>query len=85
MDFHAPERRQVPPWPQDDGGRRHLQLQPDRLPGDQVPSALFVRIIKGAKDVEDGKAQSIAGLKKIDDYTLQITLENPVDLPYFLF
>ena len=31
------------------------------------PSARFVRIIKGAKDVEDGKAQSIAGLKKIDD------------------
>jgi peptide/nickel transport system substrate-binding protein len=54
-------------------------------PATKSPSALYVRIIKGAKDVEDGKAQSIAGLRKIDDSTLQITLENPVDLPYFLF
>ena len=54
-------------------------------PATKSPSALYVRIIKGAKDVEDGKAQTMAGLKKIDDSTLQITLENPVDLPYFLF
>jgi len=54
-------------------------------PATKSPSTLYVRIIKGAKDVEDGKAQSIAGLKKIDDFTLQITLENAVDLPYFLF
>ena len=49
------------------------------------PWATFVRIIKGAKGVEEGKAQSIPGLRKIDDFTLQITLENPVDLPYFLY
>lgn len=54
-------------------------------PATKSPSALYVRNIKGAKDVEDGKAQSIVGLKKIDNLTLQITLENPVDLPYFLF
>ncbi len=54
-------------------------------PATKSPSALYVRGIKGAKEVEDGKAQSIAGLKKIDDFTLQITLENPIDLPYFLF
>jgi peptide/nickel transport system substrate-binding protein len=54
-------------------------------PNTKSPSSLYVRIIKGAKDVEDGKAQSMAGLKKVDDFTLQITLENPVDLPYFLF
>jgi peptide/nickel transport system substrate-binding protein len=54
-------------------------------PAVKSPWATFVRIIKGAKEVEDGKAQSIAGLKKLDDYTLQITLENPVDLPYFLY
>jgi peptide/nickel transport system substrate-binding protein len=54
-------------------------------PATKSPSTLYVRIIKGAKDVEDGKAQSIAGLRKLDDFTLQITLENPVDLPYFLF
>ena len=35
--------------------------------------------------MEDGKAQSLDGLKKLDDFTLQITLENAVDLPYFLF
>jgi peptide/nickel transport system substrate-binding protein len=54
-------------------------------PATKSPSTLYVRIIKGAKDVEDGKAQTIAGLRKLDDSTLQITLENPVDLPYFLF
>ncbi|MFA5027803.1 MAG: ABC transporter substrate-binding protein, partial [Candidatus Methylomirabilota bacterium] len=55
------------------------------LPATKSPSTLYVRIIKGARAVEDGKAQSIAGLKKLDDFTLQITLEDPVDLPYFLF
>jgi peptide/nickel transport system substrate-binding protein len=54
-------------------------------PAIKSPSALYVRNIKGAKDVEDGKASTIAGLRKVDDFTLQITLENPVDLSYFLF
>ena len=39
----------------------------------------FVRIIKGAGDVIDGKAQTISGLKKIDDFTLQMTLADSVD------
>ena len=46
------------------------------------PSARFVRIIKGAKDVEDGKAEKIAGLRKVDDYVLEMILENPVDPSY---
>ena len=53
-------------------------------PATKSPSSQFIHVIKGAKEVQEGKAQSIAGLKKIDDLTLQISLENPVDLPYFL-
>ncbi len=45
----------------------------------------FIYIIKGAKDVQEGKSQEIAGLKKIDDLTFEMTLENPVDPKYFLF
>jgi len=54
-------------------------------PATKSPSSRYVRIIKGAKDVEDGKAQGISGLKKLDDFTLQITLESPANLPYSLF
>ena len=46
------------------------------------PSARFVRIIKGAKDFEEGKAQKIAGLRKIDNFTLEIAMERPVDAAY---
>ncbi|KIX10866.1 ABC transporter substrate-binding protein [Dethiosulfatarculus sandiegensis] len=45
----------------------------------------FVRPILGAKEVEDGKAKTIKGLKKIDDLTLEVTLTEPVDLKYYLF
>jgi peptide/nickel transport system substrate-binding protein len=48
-------------------------------------SARFVRVIKGAKDYEDGKANRISGLRKIDDATLEITMENPVDPSYTLY
>jgi peptide/nickel transport system substrate-binding protein len=48
-------------------------------PSLKSPSVRFVRIIKGAGDVIDGKAQTISGLKKIDDFTLQMTLADPVD------
>jgi peptide/nickel transport system substrate-binding protein len=41
-----------------------------------------IRNIQGAQDVLDGKATSISGLKKIDDYTLQITLAKPVNLSF---
>ncbi|MCX5917357.1 MAG: ABC transporter substrate-binding protein [Deltaproteobacteria bacterium] len=48
-------------------------------------SARFVRVIKGAKGYEDGKANKISGLRKIDDATLEITMENPVDPSYNLY
>ncbi len=49
------------------------------------PSARFVRVIKGAKDFEDGKAAKIAGLRKLDDFTLEITMDRPVDPAYTLY
>jgi peptide/nickel transport system substrate-binding protein len=48
------------------------------------PWVRFVRIIQGAGDVIDGKAQTISGLKKIDDFTLEITLQDPVDPSFSL-
>jgi peptide/nickel transport system substrate-binding protein len=49
------------------------------------PAATFIRFIKGAKEMEDGKADKISGLRKIDDYTLEISLVNPVDPAYNLY
>lgn len=49
------------------------------------PAAVDIRIIKGAKELEQGEVKTIAGLKKIDDYTLEITLVNPVDPSYNLY
>ncbi|MFI5342475.1 MAG: ABC transporter substrate-binding protein, partial [Candidatus Methylomirabilales bacterium] len=49
------------------------------------PSARFVRVIKGAKDFEDGKAARITGLRKLDDFTLEITMDRPVDPAYTLY
>lgn len=43
------------------------------------PCARYVRIVSGAKEMEDGTAQAISGMKKIDAYTVEITLENPID------
>ncbi|HSR10785.1 MAG TPA: ABC transporter substrate-binding protein, partial [Thermodesulfobacteriota bacterium] len=48
-------------------------------------AAGFVRVIKGSKSYEDGKAEKISGLRKIDDFTLEITMENPVDPAYTLY
>ncbi len=49
------------------------------------PAARYVRIIKGAKDFEDGKAPKIAGLRKVDDFTLEIVMDRPVDPAYSLY
>ena len=38
------------------------------------PGARYVRLIKGAVEVEKGQAKEISGLKKIDDFTLEMTL-----------
>ncbi|WP_114945338.1 ABC transporter substrate-binding protein [Microvirga calopogonii] len=48
------------------------------------PGARYVRIIKGAIDVEKGQAKEISGLKKIDDFTLEMTLTEKLD-PAFNF
>ncbi|UCF94059.1 MAG: ABC transporter substrate-binding protein, partial [Desulfobacterales bacterium] len=54
-------------------------------PATASPSARYIRNFKGAKAVEDGKADHVAGLRKIDDYALEITLENPIDISYPLY
>ena len=46
------------------------------------PCARYLRVIKGAQAKEEGKATSLSGLKKIDDYTFSMTLEDPVDPAY---
>ena len=48
------------------------------------PGARYARIIKGAVDVEKGQAREISGLRKIDDFTLEMTLTEKVD-PAFNF
>lgn len=49
------------------------------------PAARYIRAIKGAVDVEKGQAKEISGLKKIDDFTLEITLNDKVEPGYYLF
>lgn len=49
------------------------------------PAARYVRVIKGAVDVEKGQAKEISGLKKIDDFTLEMTLADRVDPGYYFF
>lgn len=48
-------------------------------------AAVFIKNIKGAADVQAGKTDTIAGIRKIDDFTLEITLEHAVDLGYQLY
>ncbi len=49
------------------------------------PGARYVRLIKGAVDVEKGTAKEISGLKKIDDSTLEMTITDRVDPGYYFF
>ena len=49
------------------------------------PGARYIRLIKGATDVEKGTAKEISGLRKIDDYTLEVTITDRVDPGYYLF
>lgn len=48
------------------------------------PGARYVRIVKGAVEVEKGQAKEISGLKKIDDNSFSMTLAEKVD-PAFNF
>jgi len=54
-------------------------------PANAFGASGLLKVIKGADDVFNGKADTIAGLKKIDDLTLEITMELPVDPAYALF
>jgi peptide/nickel transport system substrate-binding protein len=49
------------------------------------PGARYIRLIKGALDVEKGQAKEISGLKKIDDFTLEMTITERVEPGYYLF
>ncbi len=42
-----------------------------------APATFFYTGIVGAQDFMDGKAKEISGYKVVDDYTVEITLENP--------
>jgi len=46
-------------------------------PATKSPGAGFFMGIKGAKDLADGKTTSLEGVKALDDYTVQFTLEAP--------
>ncbi|WOC16123.1 ABC transporter substrate-binding protein [Pseudochrobactrum sp. MP213Fo] len=48
-------------------------------PGKAYTGARYISGIKGASDYSDGKAQEISGLKKVDDFTLEITFNEPVN------
>lgn len=49
------------------------------------PGARFVRVIEGAAAVEKGQAKEISGLKKIDDFTLEMKLTEKVDPGFYFF
>jgi peptide/nickel transport system substrate-binding protein len=49
------------------------------------PGARFVRMIKGASEVEKGQAKEISGLKKVDDFTLQMALTERVNPGFYFF
>jgi peptide/nickel transport system substrate-binding protein len=49
------------------------------------PGARYIRVIKGATEVEKGQAKEISGLRKIDDFTLEITMTDRVEPGYYLF
>lgn len=49
------------------------------------PGARYVRLIKGAVEVEKGQAKEISGLKKIDDFTLEMTLTERTDPGYSFY
>ncbi|MFC0399445.1 ABC transporter substrate-binding protein [Paraburkholderia rhizosphaerae] len=46
-------------------------------PKTQSPGASFFASIKGYQEVADGKTTNLAGVKALDDYTVQLTLTRP--------
>jgi peptide/nickel transport system substrate-binding protein len=49
------------------------------------PQLRYIKSIKGVDAVNEGKAETISGLKKIDDLTFELALVNPVDIKYYLW
>src|SRR3569833_1213957 len=49
------------------------------------PGARYVRVIEGAAAVEKGQAKEISGLKKIDDFTIEMKLTELVDPGFYFF
>ncbi len=49
------------------------------------PGARYIRVIKGAVDVEKNQAKTVSGLRKIDDFTLEMTLTDKIEPGYYLF
>jgi peptide/nickel transport system substrate-binding protein len=47
--------------------------------------ARWARVIKGAVELEKGQATEISGLKKIDDFTLEMTLTDRVDPGFYFY
>jgi peptide/nickel transport system substrate-binding protein len=56
-----------------------------RPEGEISPGERWINNIKGAAEYGKKEADSIVGLKKIDDLTLEITLTNPIGISYGLF
>lgn len=49
------------------------------------PNAGHIKIIKGAKEFEEGKSDKVEGLTKIDDMHFSITLTDRVDPAYYFY
>jgi peptide/nickel transport system substrate-binding protein len=49
------------------------------------PGVRYVRVIEGAAAVEKGEAKTISGLKKIDDFTLEMKLTEKVEPGFYFF
>ncbi len=54
-------------------------------PANGFPTSYWLESIVGGKDVIEGKAKTISGVKKIDSKTVSITFKNAVDASYKLW
>ncbi len=51
-------------------------------PNTASPCSRRIRVIKGAQEFENGQADHITGLRKIDDLTLEVTLNEAINPGY---
>jgi len=54
-------------------------------PGKGYSGVRYINAIAGAAEVAAGQADSISGLRKIDDHTLELTMTDNIDPGYLLF